>query len=195
MNVIHQDSPTEAIANIDDSARTIELGRGYVATVNYHTYDRLRLGNYKWRALVVRDRYVYAVRYAGGLVYLHRLIAGALPGQQVDHEDRDTLNCRDKNLRIATPLQNRANQGARRKNSSGFKGVAWERSCRKWVATITHKAIRYYLGAFRDPKRAALAHDRAALAIHGEFAGLNFPGRKIRAMMPTGGYPVGKRKE
>lgn len=169
----------------------IELGRGYTASVYSDTYERLRIGHHKWKAQIHQRGYVYAVRYTIGVCYLHRVIANAKKGEQVDHIDRDTLNCRDDNLRIATAKQNRANQRARKICQSGLKGVSWSASSRKWMATITTDGMRYYLGVFHDKRRAAVAHDRAALAIHGVFAGLNYPDRKTKPVMPTGGYPVG----
>lgn len=171
---------------------TIELTRGYVVKVYADTCERLRLRNYSWQAQVHKRGYVYAVRSALSMVYLHRIIAKAKEGQQVDHINRDTLDCRDDNLRIATAGQNRANQGTRRTCGSGLKGVSWSPSSRKWMATITKKGIRYYLGVFAHKQRAAIAHDRAALALHGPFAGLNYPDRGTKPKMPTGGFPVGQ---
>lgn len=167
----------------------IDLGLGYVATVYSDTFERLKLGRFQWKPLVLKGgKYVYAVVNLGTPCYLHRFIMGAQKWQKVDHKDRDTLNCRDDNLRIATAQQNSHN--SRRKNSSGLKGVTWNRRCAAWVATITIKSWRYHLGVFKHKERAGVAVDRAALALHGEFACLNFPGRNTRPKMPTGGFAV-----
>lgn len=172
----------------------IQLGRGYVAIVYSDTYERLKLGRWPWRAQVHPRGYVYAACSRGGMVYLHRVIMGDPRGLMVDHRDRDTLNCRDDNLRIATTGQNRANAGRVRRNSSGLKGVTWHKSSGKWLSTITKDGIRYYLGLYQHKKRAAVAHDRAALALHGQFAGLNYPERGTKPRTPMRGYVLGSRK-
>lgn len=155
----------------------IDLGRGYIAIVNSDTFDRLKLGRFRWRANVhKRARKVYAIASVGGSpVALHRFIVEAPAGQMVDHEDNDGLNNRDNNIRVATPAQNRANSRKARDNSSGFKGVSWSPTSRKWVAQLWHNGKRHYLGVYAHKERAARAHDRKAIELHGEFAGLNFP--------------------
>lgn len=169
----------------------IDLGGGIHATAYSDTVEKLKLLRHKWTAQVHKRGYIYAATYLGTTVYLHRLIARAKPGQKVDHINRNTLDCRDDNLRIATSSQNAANsEGRKRYNASGFKGVTWSKRSHRWAATITKDGWRYYLGLFQHKRRAAVAVDRAALALFGEFAGLNFPGRKTRAVMPTGGFRV-----
>lgn len=172
---------------MDEALTLIALGGGYVATVDSDTFVKLRLGRYQWRPQVhKRAGKVYAVTYLGYDVYLHRLILNAPKGIHVDHKDGDGLNNRRSNIRLSTPGQNRANCGAtRRKMSCAFKGVAWSQTSRKWMATVMKDGIRYYLGVYEHKRRAAVAHDRAALALFGEFAGLNFPGRKTHLKMPT----------
>jgi hypothetical protein len=160
-----------------ESTTEINLGRGYVAIVDSDIFKRLRLHRFTWRPQVhKRAGKVYAVTYSNGFVIpLHREILNAQPGQVVDHIDGDGLNNRMVNLRYATSKQNRANSQRDRDNQSGLKGVTWAKTSHKWMAQITHEGKRFYLGLFQHKKRAALAHDRAALAIHGEFAGLNYP--------------------
>lgn len=167
----------------------VDIGRGYSVLVYSNTWNRRRFGRFKWKAQVHKGgKYVYAITNIGSKpVYLHREILRAKKGQHVDHINRNTLDCRDDNLRIATPAQNRANTRAR-KNTSGLKGVTWNISNRKWQATITKEGIRYHLGLFQDKRRAAVAHDRAAKALHGEFAGLNYPDRTTKPLLPLHGF-------
>ena len=48
----------------------------------------------------------------------------------------------------------------------------------------------YYLGTFTHKERAAMADDRAPVALCGEYAGLKFSERKYRAKDPTGRQPA-----
>jgi hypothetical protein len=58
-------------------------------------------------------------------------------------------------------------------NSSGYKGVSFNNSSKKWRAQIWLNSKSYHLGLFIDPIDAARAYNEAALKYHGEFAHLN----------------------
>jgi HNH endonuclease/AP2 domain len=111
------------------------------------------------------------VRYAA-----HRIIwrilhpAGRLPNE-IDHRDRDPLNNRPKNLRAATRSQNHANARMPDRNTTGYKGVAWDstgRGC--FVAHIGYKGKSLHLGRFDTAKSAHAAYCAAATRFYGEFA-------------------------
>jgi len=105
------------------------------------------------------------------MLYLHRVIMAADDGVKVDHRDRDGLNNRRSNLRIATLSQNNANS-FRPANRAGFRGVV--AVGKKWRAQIRRDGARVYLGLYETPEDAARTYDRAAREAHGEFATLNF---------------------
>lgn len=66
------------------------------------------------------------------------------------------------------------NARARHKNGrSRFKGVAWNGKYKRWTAQINLHGRRWHLGTFRDETEAALAYNKAATEIHGEFARIN----------------------
>lgn len=154
---------------------SIDIGQGYRTKVYLDTFTKHKLDSFKWSAQVHKRGKVYAQGgKEGWTITIHRLITGAKQGEQVDHIDGDGLNNLDDNLRIATRQQNRANSRKSRTNTSGFKGVSWSKSSKKWMAQIVVDGKRHYLGVFEHKERAAKAHDRAALHHHGEFAGLNF---------------------
>lgn len=109
----------------------------------------------------------------------HRLawlcVHGEWPECDVDHRDLNKGNNRIANLRPASKKQNRWNEGLRKNNSSGFKGVYFNKLRSKWQAYITINRKAKYLGIFDNREDAARAHDRAAEELRGEFASLNFP--------------------
>jgi hypothetical protein len=103
-------------------------------------------------------------------IWMHRAIweraHGPIPeGYTVDHADRDTLNNRRSNLRLATSSQQMQNRGTFRSNTSGYRGVSWHRRVGKWQARIRIDGRLIGLGYYTEPEAAARAYD-AASAIH-----------------------------
>jgi hypothetical protein len=106
-------------------------------------------------------------------VLMHRLVAKASIGVQVDHINRNGLDNQKSNLRLVNQFQNNANIGVCSKNTSGFKGVGWHKGGRKWKAAISNNDKTIHLGLFIDPKLAAAAYDNAAIKLKGEYACTN----------------------
>lgn len=138
------------------------------------TADAELVAGFVWRRNPVKG---YAWTERGKLtLYMHRLIAGAGPGEHVDHINQDTLDNRSANLRIATRSQNGANRGPDRRKlgtSSLHKGVSWDRTRQKWAAYIHVDGKTKGLGRFAEEADAALAYNAAAIEAWGEFARLN----------------------
>jgi len=105
-------------------------------------------------------------------VYLHRLIMNAPEGMEVDHKNSDILDNRKCNLRICSRSENLCNKKLSKYNTSGYRGVTWDKSKRKWQATITKNNKQYHLGRFNTPEEAHAAYCEAAKRLHGEFARL-----------------------
>ncbi len=158
--------------------RTIQLTQGQVAIVDAADYEWL--SQYKWHAFCNQGGKWYAARgvrlsETSNTVYMHRAILGAPSDMEIDHINGEGLDNRRENLRLALIGQNRRNARKRKDNTSGYKGVYYDKERDKWCANIhfEHKAI--FLGRFDTPKDAAYAYDAAAKELHGEFAQLNFP--------------------
>lgn len=106
---------------------------------------------------------------------LHRFVMDAPPGVEVDHKFHNRLDCRRSELRFVTDQQNRANSRPMSTNRIGYKGVSLRPRDGKYVAYISAHNRRKFLGSFNTPQEAAKAYDRAAYALFGEYAYLNFP--------------------
>lgn len=158
--------------------REIPLTQGMSAVVDDEGFEFLN--QYHWF-------FDSATGYARGAIKtdgvwkktgMHQLILGTPPrGFEVDHINRNKLDNRRENLRFVTKKQNQAN---RKKCStpcpSRYVGVCFEpsSSCtKKWRSSIWVNGKHRYLGHFRTEREAALAYNKAALEIRGEFANLN----------------------
>lgn len=163
--------------------KLIPLSQGYSACIDDADYDAV--SKFKWHAHVHRFpdgtvRLVYAsrnVRLPKGkqsTLLLHRFLLDVTDSKiHVDHEDHDGLNCQRYNLRITSPIHNMQNRLHARNNTSGFKGVTYDRTKRlttNWKAAISHNNRDYAIGRFSTPLGAALAYDAKAVEMFGEFA-------------------------
>jgi hypothetical protein len=97
-------------------------------------------------------------------------MTGEWPTTLVDHEDLDETNDRWSNLRSATKSENGANCGPRASNTSGFKGVIWNKANRNWNAQIRVRGQQMYLGRFNTAEEASAAYANAAREHFGDFA-------------------------
>jgi len=157
--------------------KKIKLTQGKFALVDDADFDWLN--QWKWYAQKQRNTF-YAVRNVRvglkqKIVKMHRLILGLDfdDGRQGDHINMDTLDNRRANLRIAIHAQNQRNRGRNANNTSGYKGVYWNKQKKKWRAYIKVNGKQKYLGYFDDPIKAARAYDEAAKKHHKEFAQMN----------------------
>ncbi len=103
----------------------------------------------------------------------HRLIFlfhhGNLP-KKIDHIDGDRSNNKIKNLRECTSAQNSWNSKTPTTNTSGVKGVIWNKANKKWRARFKCNKKIIEVGCFNDLGEARKAIAEARKAHHGEFA-------------------------
>lgn len=92
------------------------------------------------------------------------------PDGQITQKDYDSLNDAFANLRVATCSQRNASARLRKDNTSGYKGVSWNKSVKKYQSYIKKDYKRINLGWFDDPWLAHLKYQEAAHHYHGNFA-------------------------
>lgn len=150
----------------------IQLTQGKVALVDDEDYEMLM--QWKWCAHVEKHR-IYAVRRIGEkMLKMHRVIMGVTdPNIKVDHKEGYGLDNQRSNLRVATNAQNIANQRPRLNVTSKYKGVHWDKFTGKWRVQVQNKDGVKRIGRFENEIEAALAYNKAAIELQGEFARLN----------------------
>ena len=152
-------------------SKLIHLTQGKLAIVDDEDYEYLN--QWKWRI----SSSGYARRNSKSNnklieIRLHRVITNCPEDKQVDHINGNRLDNRKENLRICTHKQNSYNKSKKRTNKSGYKGVYWCTTSKKWRSRIACDGKEIHLGYFDDIKEAAIHYNNAALKYHGEFANL-----------------------
>ena len=154
-------------------SKKIPLTQGKFAIVDDEDYERVN--QYKWCAFKSAYGVYYAMRFENKKnIPMHRFILGL--GDKkilVDHIDCDGLNNTKSNLRESTHAQNGRNRGKQANNTSGYKGVFWNKGAKKWIPAIRVDKKMIALGCFDCKIEAAKAYNEAAIKYHGEFARLN----------------------
>lgn len=106
----------------------------------------------------------------------HRLaflyMTGSFPIGDVDHIDRDRKNNRWSNLRACSRSQNLANSSIRSDNTSGVRGVSFDKERGKYLWQCVSGGIKSQ-GREDSLEAATLARNRAAMKLHGEFSVLS----------------------
>ena len=87
----------------------------------------------------------------------------------VDHIDNDKHNNKLINLRFATRQENGQNQKLSCKNTSGTKGVHWNKKAMKWTAQICINGKSIHLGSFINKEDAINIRIQRAKNEFGEF--------------------------
>lgn len=121
-----------------------------------------------------------SIKYSGSTVslLLHRVVwafhYGNWPDKMIDHENEIKSDNRPDNLRLASACQNISNRV--QKNSTGIKGVRYDKRSDKFQARIMVNGISIHLGMFDDPESAGVAYYAAAKKHYKEFAKTNLEG-------------------
>lgn len=135
--------------------------------------DFERISQFHWNSVRVNKQCeaIYATtKIAKKTVYMHRMVMGAQPGQEVDHIFGNGLDNRRDNLRFVTSAQNKMNQGVRKNSTSRIKGVSWSPERRRWQVYIQVDGKRVPLGRFESVEEAVKVRKDAELKHYGEYA-------------------------
>ena len=103
----------------------------------------------------------------------HRLawlyVTGHWPKDQIDHVNGISGDNRLVNIRDCTQYENILNQGLKKSNNSGYKGVSYFKRDGTWMAMGRAFGERYFLGYHITPQLASKSYQEFAKEYHGEF--------------------------
>lgn len=128
--------------------------RAFTAVDRMHGYH---VGNVNYK-LCMAHRVIWA------------LVHGEWPNEDIDHINGDRSDNRLKNLRQASRSENNCNSGLRVDNTSGYRGVSFNKGYGKWEARIYADKKQHRLGYFDKPEDAHEAYRAASKKYHGEFS-------------------------
>lgn len=140
------------------SYREIILKSGDKVKVDPDDYDYL--SRWKWKKHP--QGYASRTSWKDGkwvTVLMHRLVNNTPDNLETDHINRDKLDNRKSNLRAVDHSVNERNKGISRRNTSGYKGVCWDKNRNKWMAKTKHNGKFINIGRYTDIKDAVAAYE------------------------------------
>ncbi len=115
--------------------------------------------------------------------YLHQAVLG-FPGKDIDHKNRNKLDCRKSNLRLTNKSENALNAGIRENNTTGYRGVSFYKRLGKFRAYHTFRQNVRHLGMFTTAKEAAICYNVTMLKTAGYGFFLNEVGNDYSHFTP-----------
>lgn len=161
--------------------KKIKLTKGRFAIVDDMDFEKINKNTWKL-TIFKKSNKIYATRtqhyylgkkkYKSICVFMHREVLGLKykDGVIADHKNGNTLDNTRGNLRPSNKSQNSANSGLSKTNTSGYKGVRWNKKNKIWASIIRANNIRYNLGCYKDIRIAAKMWNCSARIFHGQFA-------------------------
>lgn len=146
---------------------------GYECIVDDEDYDMLM--QYNWYPAVnSKNNTVYVdSRIKNTHIRIHRFImllyGHDIENKLIDHQDQNGLNNQKENLRICNHMKNAQNGKKHKDGLCVYKGISLAKNAKKYRAKITN----IHIGYFDTEKEAALAYNKKAIELFGEYASLN----------------------
>ena len=149
-----------------------EFGIGYTLKgeefwFDLEDYDKIK--DYYWRR---NDDGYYVASVKRKDLMLHNLVTNCSKDKVADHiKGSNTLyDNRKSNLRIVTKSQNVMNSIIRSDNTSGVRGVTYDKIHNRWVVRIQADNQKHFLGYFANFNDAVLIRKEAEEKYFGEYS-------------------------
>ncbi|MEX8576114.1 HNH endonuclease, partial [Salmonella enterica] len=115
----------------------------------------------------------YAFSLFGKKCFAHRLAwllhYGEWPSQPIDHINGIKTDNSIRNLRLCSLSQNQFNKPTQKNNTTGVKGVYWNKRDKRYVASVQFNGKKYSAGHHKDIDSAKEAVMKLREKLAGEF--------------------------
>ena len=132
--------------------------------------NRIKIGD---KAGNLDGRGYWQTRINGKNYLIHRIVFlmfnGYLP-KKIDHANTNSLDNKIDNLRPATNFENGYNAKTPKNNTSGVKGVYWNKRQQKWHVQLAIKGKVKFFGQYHDIEVAKFIAETMRYKYHGAFA-------------------------
>lgn len=116
----------------------------------------------------------YAATYLNRApILMHRIVMNCPNGLVPDHINRidgGVCDNRKSNLRIASRQQNSLNSKLFSHNTSGYRGISWDKNRSKWESKLGFHGKTIHLGRFDSIEDAIEARKQGELQYYGEYS-------------------------
>lgn len=116
----------------------------------------------------INKKIYYAHRLAWKLYY------GTEPKGVIDHINGNRTDNRIANLRDVSNCENVTNSHKNKRNTTGYKGVCYNKKLKKYQANICKNYVQHHLGLFDTPEEAHAAYCEASQRLHGPFGSTSY---------------------
>jgi len=144
----------------------IRLTQGKYTIVDNEDFEWLN--QWKWHynnGYAMRRKHIFGEK-RGIYISMHNFINQTPSGFDTDHINRNGLDNRKRNLRTVTHQQNAFNAKLNIKNTSGYKGIFWDRFTNNWRVHITLNNKYVHLGRYAKIKEAISIRKEAEKLYH-----------------------------
>lgn len=168
---IQKETATEAQKKSNIYDLSGGYGVGFTSNTHHEFYFDLcrydEIKDYCWCERKQKDGYVSLFAWSTDR---HQMIkmTDLLGYKDYDHINRNPLDNRDCNLRVASEVENRRNHSKYSTNTSGFIGVSWNKGREKWRSYIVVDYKFIDLGLHNNIQDAITTRLKAELKYFGE---------------------------
>ena len=151
----------------------IPLNNGEYALVDIEDFDKIK--EFTW----YKANTGYAMSHIPNIdkgILLHRFIMPIYDKcLRMDHISMNKLDNRKANLRIVPFSVNVVNTNIHVDNTSGYRGVCFDKGTNRWRTGIRRNGHKINIGRFDTPEAAAKVYNDYCRKFDGKYARLNFP--------------------
>jgi hypothetical protein len=130
------------------------------------TEDIDKCNVYKWS--LHSEGYAYGRNKNNNKILLHNLIINNNPKAIIDHKNHNKLDNRKYNLRICNYSENNMNSAIPSNNTSGTKGISYNKRDKVWEAYVSKNGKRLHK-YFKDKSKAIEFRKKIETKLFGEF--------------------------